>query len=970
MSRQSPAWRHSCLLIAGTLVFTGCGSGASAPEEVPAHSEARSLVNGPDLVVTRIQAPSALRHGSAFTAKVTVCNTGPAPTANYYHSLRLYLSQGATQQFPSPNTPPPTDQQELGRANVGWLDAGACVIQDVQAHAMPPGPGPDGAYHLGAFIDTELQEAETDETNNGFVSGLMGVGSRPDLVITRLDAPASLMPGQSFTATATVCNQGTTPTNLPSVELYLSTTAALVLPSPGPGAPLPPTQSLVGSATPYGNLEPGQCTVAAVSGQALRPQAALPDEPLYLGAAINPTLSTQELRQDNNLFVSGLVGVGLRPDLVVRSVTAPETLRPGGHFTPLVEVCNVGTSEAAPTQVAVFLSTVPSLTMPAGTPSATQRQAGTQSVPALAGGRCATVRVAASVHEPQAATQNQPLYVGAVVDPSQQQQELREDNNTRVEGLRGVGSGPDLVVASLQAPASLVSGQTFTAQARVCNVGTMPSAASQVRLFLATTPTLGAPSSTPPSTQRPLGAEPVPPLSPGECFTRGLSTSADLPLDASAPGTPVYLGAYADPQGSTLELREDNNARVAGRVGMGQGPDLIVTNVTGPASTQQGGPISLSARVCNVGTGSSYPTRVQFALSTTDTVIPTPGPAPLPTQSWIGEVPVSELSAGQCLTLSAQANAVTPSSAQPGQTLYLGAFVDMPSSVQELREDNNTFVSGLLGVGSGPDLIVTALSGPSNLASAAQNSLSATVCNVGSSTAFNGNLELVITAESELPAPSSSPNDLNPFTTVPFGATPVETLLAGECRSVSAQGSANAPNVTSEFPGTPLRLAARVKSLGSPAELRVDNNVFIGAPVGVGNGVDLVVRDLVAPFLARQGSAFSAQVTVCNEGTAPSNGPAQLQLILSTEPTPLAPTHVIPNPTTQLQHSVGQLQVPALGVGQCLTTPVPAVASRPSGASQDQLLYLSASFMTGAPGAELRTDNNSLTGNVFVLLPY
>ncbi|RKG75564.1 CARDB domain-containing protein, partial [Corallococcus terminator] len=448
-------------------------------------SQAHSVLNGPDLVVTRIQAPPSLQSGNAFTAKVTVCNTGSVATTSAAQSLRLYLSNNATQQLPPSNGPLPFGQTEAGRTNVARLVSGECITQDVNANVTLPYPGTAGTYFLGAFIDVAREEAEQDENNNGFVSGRMDVGSRPDLVVTRLDAPAGLKPGQSFTATATVCNQGTTSASASSVELYLSTRDTLVLPSSGPGARLPLQQSSLGTA-PTSPLGAGHCAPAKVSGQVVLPQAAVTNQPLYLGAAVNPSLTTLELRQDNNLFVSGLVSVGHEADLTVSSVTAPSSLRPGEPFTPSVKVCNVGPSVTYSFDVAVFLSTVPSLTAP----SATRIQVGTQSLPSLEGGRCVTTPVPANFQLPEAATGDQPLYVGAVVDPTQGMLELREDNNALVGGPVGVGQGPDLELASLQGPASLEAGQAFTAQAKVCNVGTQPSPPSQVRLFLATNPTL------------------------------------------------------------------------------------------------------------------------------------------------------------------------------------------------------------------------------------------------------------------------------------------------------------------------------------------------------------------------------------------------------------------------------------------------------------------------------------------------
>lgn len=964
------------MLLAGTLAFTGCGGGASGTEKIQPANQARSVINGPDLVITRIQAPSSLMNRSPFTAKVTVCNTGPAPTTSLYHSLRLYLSTGPTQQFPPQSGPAPTGQIEAGRTNVARLVAGECVTQDVPALALWPSPGGDGAYFLGAFIDVDRQEAEQDENNNGFVSGRMGVGFRPDLVVTRLDAPVNLIPDAPFIATATVCNEGPMIADASSVELYLSTVDTLVLPSSGPGEPLPLEQSSLGT-TPTPSLYPGECFEALVAAQATLPLAGYWDQQLYLGAAVNPTLTLQELRQDNNLFVSGRVGVGIQPDLIVRSVTAPPGMRPGEAFTPSVQVCNVGTSDSSPSDVAVFMSTVPSLSAPPVTPAATHAQVGTQSIPALESGRCATVPVAATAQLPQAATADQPLYVGAVVDPSNWWQELSKDNNTLAVNLMGVGLRPDLELTAIEAPASLEPGLAFSARAKVCNVGTQPSLPSQVRLFLATTPTLGTPSSSATATQAPLTTESVPALNPGECSTRRINASATLPSGASDPNPVVYLAAAVDPQATLLELREDNNARVWGRVGVGHEPDLVITNLTGPSSALPFAPMALSVRVCNVGTANTYPAYVPFFLSTTAT-LPMPrvvGFPQSPTRSFSGAAYVMELTPGQCMTVTPQqALANVPPSALPGQPLYLGAIVEPWQQQPELRADNNPFVAGRIDVGTGPDWVVTAVSGPSHLRTFQPGPMSATVCNAGTAATSGGQLELLLTTDPDVPAPSASgPGNLDPGSAVSYGTTSLPTLQAGECRTVSVPGPAYltaVPYNTFTFPDLPLRVAARV---ASTQELRSDNNTFLGARISTGNGVDLVVRDLSAPIVASQAAPFSPQVTVCNEGFGPSYMPTPVQVILSTEATPLLPTHGLPFTPTPLQTVIGQTQVPGLGAGECITTPVLSFASRPTGAYADQVLYLSAFVApdgSGPYGPDLRSDNDSLTGNVFVLLPY
>ncbi|MFP2902568.1 CARDB domain-containing protein, partial [Corallococcus sp. 4LFB] len=257
MSRRTPPWRHSCLFITGALALTGCTDG-SVQEEAPAlQQQAAVLTPGPDLRVTELQAPDSAKVGQTVPVTVKVCNTGDQSVYTGI-TLQVYLSTTPTQQVPGPGSPPPpTSQSTVGQVTLGAAYAGQCVTQPLNIQINPPtsftGSGP---LYLGASIDTQNVVPESDETNNGFVKGPMGVGLRPDLVVTRVDAPPSLLPNQAFSASATVCNVGTEPSSGGTVDLALSTVNGLTMPPPS--GPPPTTQSMLGGA-PVGSLAAGQC---------------------------------------------------------------------------------------------------------------------------------------------------------------------------------------------------------------------------------------------------------------------------------------------------------------------------------------------------------------------------------------------------------------------------------------------------------------------------------------------------------------------------------------------------------------------------------------------------------------------------------------------------------------------------------------------------------------------------------------
>ncbi|RKG64191.1 hypothetical protein D7W79_39410, partial [Corallococcus exercitus] len=319
--------------------------------------------HGSDLIITQLRAPDSVRFGAPFTATVKVCNQGSEATYAQNGGAVLvdvYLSTTSTLEVPVPNAPPSPEIRTVGEVDVGPLEAHECVTRAVTATALPPMEQPATSFYLGAGIDTLQSVAELDETNNGFVRGLMGVGLGPDLVVTEVKTPASVKPGGAFLADVRVCNVGTDDSSFSNVALYTSTLDTLSLPSQG--APVA-TQVPVGS-VPVPPLEAGRClTVRTQALAQVPPAASQPGQPLYVGAIVDPSASLTELREDNNTRVMGRLGVGDGPDLVVTDVTGPMNVALGMPFpfSGSVTVCNVGTQQAQGVHADVLLSTEPTL---------------------------------------------------------------------------------------------------------------------------------------------------------------------------------------------------------------------------------------------------------------------------------------------------------------------------------------------------------------------------------------------------------------------------------------------------------------------------------------------------------------------------------------------------------------------------------------------------------------------------------
>ena len=962
-----------------------------------------------DLVGTELSGPTSVRPGHGFMASAKVCNQGTSPTNGDTH-LALFLSMDTELTLPDPSMPypgMPEDQTNIGNVNLSQtLQPGQCVTKNVPAYAtLPPAAQGDGAYYLAAVVDTTQIEQELREDNNVHMGGLVGVGNRPDLVVTGLSGPASLSHGQHFMATVKVCNQGTSPTNgsYPSsrLELFLSTDTELTLPGPySPSPGMPEDQTSIG----YVELDPlyeGQCVTRSVPAYATLPPAAQGDGAYYLAAAVDTAHAEQELREDNNVRVGGLVGVGNRSDLVVTEVSAPASLGHGQSFTASVKVCNQGTESTGnggyPSygmpRVELFLSMDSELTLPGPStpypgPADDQQSLGYAELnQALQPGQCVTQSVFAHASLPPDAQGDGAYYLVAAVDTSHVEQELREDNNLLVKGLMGVGSRPDLVVTGLSTPASIAPGQSFTSSVKVCNQGTSATnsyyAGPRLELFLSmdtqlTLPDPSMPYPGMPEDQSPIGyVELNQALQPGQCVTKSVSASATLPPAAQIDSA-YYLAAAIDTTHAEQELREDNNVRVSGLVGVGYRPDLVVTELSAPNSLWNGQSFTASVKVCNQGTGPlnsySYGPRLELFLST-DTELTLPDPySPYPgmpmDQAPIGYVELNQsLAPGQCVTKSVPASATLPPAAQGDGAYYLAAAVDSTNMEQELREDNNVRVSGLVGVGYRSDLVVTEVSTPANLMHGQSFTASVKVCNQGTAP-INGSyygpqVELFLSMDTTLTLPEPSmPYPGTPMDQVSIGSVALdEPLNPGRCVTKSVPAYASLPPAAG-VDGAYYVVAA-VDTDHAEQELREDNNVLVSGLMGVGSRSDLVVSEVSAPSSLGHGQSFTASVKVCNQGTTPANsgsssyGPrVELFLSMDTELTLPGPSMPYPGSADD-QQSLGYVELnQPLYPGQCVTKNVSAYASLPPQAQDDTAYYLVAAVDTTWMEQELREDNN------------
>ncbi|WP_146209838.1 CARDB domain-containing protein [Vitiosangium sp. GDMCC 1.1324] len=738
-----------------------------------------------------------------------------------------------------------------------------------------------------------------------FQTAGQAVSSGPDFVVTSVKGPPSVRQGGDITVSVEVCNQGTQEGNT-DVDLYLSADGVITPPVP----PSPASDLVVGHMY-IGYLSPGQCQTRNV-------RLWLSTEgTYYLGAGVDPSNTTIESNENNNLQVGNRIGVGDQPDFVVTSVTGPTSMRPGDVSTASVEVCNQGTQWGS-ADVELYLSADEIITPSVPPSPASDVVVVNMYIGYLNPGQCRTVRT------PFRANTQGTFYLGAVVDPSNSIPELIDDNNTRVGNRIGVGDQPDFVVTSVTGPTSMRPGDVSTASVEVCNQGTQWGSAD-VELYLSADEII-TPSVPPsPASDVVVVNMYIGYLNPGQCRT--VRTS----FRANTQGT-FYLGAVVDPSNGIPELIDDNNTRVGNRIGVGDQPDFVVTSVTGPTSMRPGEVSFASVEVCNQGTRWGSADDVELYLSADEIITPSVPPSPA-SDVVVGNMYIGYLNPGQCRTVR------MPFGANTQGTFYLGAATDPSNGTPELFEDNNTRVGNRIGIGDKPDFVVTSVTGPTNVNPSQQFSATATVCNQGTVT---GSTEVrLYLSQDAVITPYDSAPDFN------IGWANTAPLAPDQCQTLTMTGLD-----VSWRPEGSYYLGASVDPYSDDNELLEDNNTRVGNRIGVGNKSDLVVTSVTGPANVLPGQQFPATVTVCNQGTVTDGTNVALYLSYDSVITPVEPFSSTPD------FSIGWANTDSLAPGQCQTLTITGQSWLPEGS-----YYLGAAVDIGPRERESSLDNKTRVGN-------
>jgi subtilase family serine protease len=701
----------------------------------------------------------------------------------------------------------------------------------------------------------------------------------PDLVVRSVSGPRSAMPWTSIEVKVEVCNQGGS--WAPSSYVAVATSEDAVIDELDP---------LLATVHVW-DLAPGGCRRVTAIGPA-------PGTPgrYVLGASADWDQYVYEDDESNNTATGGTLAVGHDPDLVVERVRAPVTAAPGSVFAIDVRVCNHGQSWTWGAGVELYLSPdteITSADVPIGWVHTSD----------LAPGDCDDKTTTAQAWGPPGAH-----VLGAIVDPYQAIVELDDDNNALAGGALHLGWDPDLVVTDIDGPPSAQPGNPVQVNVTVCNQGQSQSYYSSLQVLMSEDDALD------PMLDLPVGYAPIPYLNPEEC-TRVRVDGYLYPGPTSA----YRLGAVVDIWNDVSEIIEDNNARLGDLIGVGHGPDLVVTRVSGPPSWWPYEDFEARARICNQGQSPSPGTTVRIFVSEDGL---SPPEQPNPGLAW-----VPWLEPGAC------ANARGPVFA-PGEPggYVLGAVVDPEGFVPELIESNNAGAGQRIAVGYDADLVVTAvMPPPGTLLQHSQAIVIARVCNHGRAPSEGALVDLRVSRDAEL-----SSDDM------PAGQGHAPWLQPDTCADVPVPAYLDVPEEGAYF------LVAEVDPHDFVVEILDDNNAGASGVVGIGYSADLVVTAIAAPPSALPGASVDIAVTVCNQGQMSSSF-TEVEVTASGE-SPAAPMFEI---------FLGQAPIPYLPQGQCSTVRLPASLHGPVGAYQ-----LRAVVDRWDHVSEILEDNNAFQGGV------
>ncbi len=523
----------------------------------------------PNLVTSDVSAPTEAASGQTISVTWTVTNMGDEAAVGSW-SDGIYFSyddQPGNDTYLVATTRP----TELIVGNSYQLTRNA-NLPDVEA----------GIYWIVVTADRGSAISELDEGDNAVVFGPITIG-QPNLVISDLTAPDQTYAGANITVGWTVTNSGADDASGSWYDIvYLSE-----------------NEQLSGSYWYLGNynrlteLAPAEFYERSV--QVAIPSYAAGD--YYIIVRTDNNDYVNETNESDNQIVHGPIVVG-QPNLTLSDVVVPSVLSTGrpADFTWIVT-----NTSSVPVTVnwtdRVYLSTDDQF-------GEDLNLGGIDRPNSLGPGEHYLSSTSISI--PGTAAGDYWIIVRA--DSNNSIGESDEDDNTIITGPITV-TGPDLIVASIQAPTDIYVGESISIDWTVENIGGAEALGSwDDTIYLSDDDQVG-------DDQGLYTDSRLSELDAGASY----NASYQLAVPGVAAGT-YWLVVVTDRWGSNAEIDEGNNTAIFGPITIRR-PNLTTTNVQIPAEMWTRQDYNLSWTVTNNGTVPTVRTwRDAVYLSTDDQI--------------------------------------------------------------------------------------------------------------------------------------------------------------------------------------------------------------------------------------------------------------------------------------------------------------------------------------------------------------
>ncbi len=864
-----------------------------------------------DLIVKEVATPLNARPFDPFAVTVKVCNQGQDQSSAVDIRLDLLPENDL-------NAPPALLTEHV----VSGIHVGQCSEERLEVST----PFVEGRHVIRATVDPNQFHFELIDDNNDRLSEAVVLGFGPDLVITRFNHAPSALPTGPFESAITVCNQGVDASGSVDVAVVLSDDRQLS------------SADFIIHTVTFPPLDVENCHTIPTQSFTSMPQGAH-----TIGAIIDPDHVSFDLRPENNQFIGPRIGIGDGPDLVVTDVIAPIGGQTGGRigdryqqYETAVKICNQGQATSQGTiNVDVLISSDEEFA-PAQLKQGIVIGSGTADTALLRPGRC----VAAMVTTGYIGTVGT-YRIGAIVDPVAPgsnpilpttqigvHAELVEDNNVFFGPSLTFSPIADLVVDKIEVvdDPALREAQPdlFEVVATVCNQG-QGEVYDQflVAAVLSADADIGAQDDI-------IGAQQIPGLPAGECIAVSITSAG---VSHFAGGITPTLGVVVDGDNIVDEFDDDNNARAFGPIGVGFGPDIIVTDVTAPDTVFFIEHPTLTATVCNRGQGFASDSQVQFVISDDDNIDLADHPVA------IAFAP--PIDAHTCIDVRVT-DVFLDSPFGPNSTAFIGAIAILPPHNGETNPANNASPARPISLGEHPELTVLALVAPEVASNRDDFTAEVTVCNSGIQEVFAVDVEIIASR-------------------APFADITSPTVAGGIIDSIAARSCATTTvevRVPLDREGS-YNLIALVNGEGHVPEINPHNNTT-STQIAIGEVGDLVVTAVHAPASAAIAGPLSADIQVCNQGFQPTEN-TSLTLHLSLSQTIDAGSIL-----------VGTAAVAALEPSQCATSTVAGhldVGSMLGFLRQGRVFHLIATILPRDFSEEISYDNNTHADTPIVITP-